>query len=195
MVKLLGIAGSLRAGSHNLRLLQTTHAILPGYVTLDIATIAGIPLYDGDTEESGFPDAVTALKERVAAADGLLLATPEYNNGVPGVFKNAIDWLSRPAADIPKLFGDKPLALCGASAGMLGSALAQAHWLPVLRHLGVRQWSGGRMLLPQAHLAFDPHGNLRDPLVLEQWRTFVSGFAAFVATTQPARGSAPAQVI
>jgi len=78
---------------------------------------------------------VTDLKEAIAASDGLLLATPEYNNSIPGVFKNAIDWLSRPPADIKRVFGGKPLAILGASPGGFGTVLSQSAWLPVLRYL------------------------------------------------------------
>lgn len=87
------------------------------------------------------------MKEQIAASDGVLLVTPEYNNGMPGVFKNAIDWLSRPPSDIPRLFGDRPFALIGASPGGFGTILAQSGWLPVLRTLGVRHWTGGRMMV------------------------------------------------
>ena len=87
-------------------------------------TLHGIPLYDGDVEAAeGIPAAVAALKEEIVAADGLLLVTPEYNNGIPGVFKNAIDWLSRPAADIGRVFGGRPVAVIGASPGQFGTML------------------------------------------------------------------------
>jgi len=80
----------------------------------------------------------------IAAADGLLLVTPEYNNSIPGVFKNAIDWLSRPPADISRVFGGKPVAIIGASPGGFGTILSQEAWLPVLRTLGTKPWFGGR---------------------------------------------------
>ena len=96
-ITILGIAGSLRQSSFNAALLRAAAAAAPAGCTVDIASIRGIPLYDGDVEEAtGVPEMVETLKERVAAADGLLLVTPEYNNSIPGVFKNAIDWLSRP---------------------------------------------------------------------------------------------------
>jgi chromate reductase, NAD(P)H dehydrogenase (quinone) len=94
--------------------------------SLEIATIKGIPLYDGDIEASaGIPQLVTALKDQIAASDGLLLVIPKYNNGIPGVFKNAIDWLSRPPADMPRVFGNRPTAVIGASPGGFGTILAQ----------------------------------------------------------------------
>jgi NAD(P)H-dependent FMN reductase len=97
-MRIVGIAGSLRAGSYNAALLRAAAEVAPEGVEIDVRTIRGVPVYDADLEAAeGIPEAVTALKEAVAAADGLLLATPEYNNGIPGAFKNAIDWMSRPA--------------------------------------------------------------------------------------------------
>jgi NAD(P)H-dependent FMN reductase len=116
MTRILGISGSLRDGSFNTALLRTARPLVGAGVEFEIATLHGIPLYDGDAEaRDGLPPAVVALKEKLAAADGVLLATPEYNNGIPGVFKNAIDWLSRPANDIARVFGNRPFALIGAS--------------------------------------------------------------------------------
>src|SRR5688572_2097703 len=100
MTTILGLSGSLRAGSLNSSLLRAAAEEMPQDVTLEIGSIKGIPFYDGDVEANeGLPDAVMQLKERVVATDGLLLVTPEYNNSLPGVFKNAIDWLTRPPAD------------------------------------------------------------------------------------------------
>jgi NAD(P)H-dependent FMN reductase len=181
MTRILGISGSLRAGSFNTALLHAARSLATG-VELEVATLHGIPLYDGDLETSqGIPKAVAALKERILAADGLLLATPEYNNGIPGVFKNAIDWLSRPSADVPRVFGGRPCALIGASPGGFGTILAQNAWLGVLRTLGTRHWSGGRMLLSRAAQAFDAEGQLVDENASKQLKAFVTDFAAFAA--------------
>jgi len=109
----------------------------------------------------------------------VLIATPEYNNGLPGVAKNAIDWLSRPPSDSRRVFGDRPFAVIGASPGGFGTILAQNAWLPVLRTLGARQWSGGRLMLSRATQAFDEQGELQDEAMREQLRKFVAGFAAF----------------
>lgn len=105
-------------------------------------TLHGIPLYDGDEEAAhGIPEAVTELKDAISNADGVILATPEYNNGIPGVFKNAIDWASRPASDISRVFKGCPFAIMGASPEGFGTILSQNLWLPVLHTLG---WSCGQ---------------------------------------------------
>src|SRR5690348_3127713 len=159
MTKLVGISGSLRGGSFNTALLRAAAGLMPEGAELAVHTIHGIPLYDGDVEAaSGIPAPVTALKDAIAAADGLLLVTPEYNNSIPGVFKNVIDWLSRPAADIPRVFRQKPVALTGASPGPFGTILSQAAWLPVFRTLGVTFWSEGRLLVSRAGTVFDQAG-------------------------------------
>jgi NAD(P)H-dependent FMN reductase len=123
---------------------------------------------------------VLELKERVVAAEGLLLVTPEYNNAMPGVFKNAIDWLSRPPKDSPRIFRNRPVAVVGASPGGFGTLLAQTAWLPVLRTLGTRPWFGPRLAVSRAGSIFDAHGTLVDEQVREQVTAFVAGFAAFV---------------
>jgi NAD(P)H-dependent FMN reductase len=180
MTRILGISGSLRAGSYNTALLRAAREVADHGVELEVATLHGIPLYDGDVEaESGIPDAVEALRQRIVASDGVLLVTPEYNHGVPGVFKNAIDWLSRPPADIARVFGDRPFALAGASPGGFGTILSQAHWLPVLKTLGVRLWAGQKLMVSRAGSAFDADGRLVDDKVRGQLAGFVRGFAAF----------------
>ena len=184
MITITGLSGSLRAGSSNAKLLAAAARAMPSGATLAIGTIRGIPLYDADVEREGTPPAVAALKDAIAEADGLLLVTPEYNNSIPGVFKNAIDWLSSPTPDLARVFGDKPVALMGASSGGFGSILAQAAWLPVLRALGCRYWSGGRLLLSHANHAFAPDGSLADPALREALTRFMAGFVAFVRETR-----------
>ena len=181
MTNIVGIAGSLRSGSLNAALLRAAGQNMPAGAALEIASIKGIPLYDGDVEAaSGVPPAAARLKDQIAAADGVLLVTPEYNNSMPGVLKNAIDWLSRPDSDIARVFGGRRIALLGASPGGFGTTLAQVAWLPVLRTLGTNPWFGGRMLVSRARTVFDDSGNLVDTGVRDRLRTFLEGFVAFV---------------
>ncbi len=178
-MKIIGLSGSLRRASYNAGLLRAARLAAPEGVEIEIGSIAEIPLYNGDVEAAeGLPPAVVALKAAIAAADGLLLVTPEYNNGVPGVFKNAIDWLSRPASDIPQVFGGKPVALIGASPGGFGTILAQNGWLPILRTLGTDLWTGRKLLVSGAGKVFDADGELVDDAVREQLAKFLAGFAA-----------------
>ena len=181
MPNIVAISGSLRAGSFNTMLLRAAIEVAPSGTVLEQASIRDIPLYDGDREaESGIPPSVNALKERIVAADGLLLVSPEYNNSLPGVFKNAIDWLSRPASDIARVFGDRPVGLIGATPGQGGTALSQAAWLPVLRTLGTLPYFGRRLLVSGAGKVFDADGKLQDAAVRAQLEKYMQGFAEFV---------------
>jgi chromate reductase, NAD(P)H dehydrogenase (quinone) len=180
MLKLLGMSGSLRRGSYNSGLLRAATRLMPDDATLEVASIRGIPLYDADVEAQGIPAAVAQLKEAVVAAAGVLLVTPEYNNSIPGVFKNTIDWLSRPNTDARRVFGGRPFAIIGASPGSFGTNLSQVAWLPVLRTLGTQFWSGGRLQVSRAATVFDEAGNLKDAGVEEQLKQFLAGYVAFV---------------
>jgi len=187
MTRIIGISGSLRKGSFNTALLHAAAELAPPGVELEVATLHGIPLYDGDLEAaSGIPEAVVALKAKLAQADGLLICTPEYNNSIPGVFKNGIDWLSRPPADIPALFGQRPVAILGASPGGFGTILAQEAWLGVLRTLGTDPWFGGRLMVSRAHTVFDEQGKLSDAAIRQQLGDFVRRFAEHIAAQRTA---------
>lgn len=179
MITIVAIGGSLRKASLNAGLLRAAQALAPTGTRIEVGSIAGIPLYDGDLEAAhGIPAPVAALKQAIAAADGLLIATPEYNASIPGVLKNAIDWASRPTDDIARVFGGKPVALIGASPGGLGTTLAQHAWLPVLKKLGARPWFGGQVTLSRAGGLFDEAGELTDADAREKLRGFLAGFVA-----------------
>ena len=138
-MKIIALSGSLRKASFNTRLARALSSRAPQDVAVEVATCHGIPLYDGDLEDTeGVPQSVTDLRERIKAADGLVLVTPEYNAGMPGVFKNALDWLTRPPAEIAQTFKGLPTGLAGATPGGLGTTLAQAGSLVVLRQLKVQ---------------------------------------------------------
>jgi chromate reductase len=182
MPTIIGVSGALRRGSYNAALLRGAGELAPAGLSIEVASIRDIPLYDADLEaEHGIPDPVRALKDRIAAADGLLLVTPEYNNSIPGVFKNAIDWLSRPPQDIRRVFAGKPTTLMGATPGAGGTALAHAAWLPVLRTLGTQTWFGPRVHVSNAAKVFDADGRIVDEAVRAAVAKHLSGFSEFMA--------------
>jgi NAD(P)H-dependent FMN reductase len=187
MITVVGISGSLRKASFNSLLLRAAASMMPADSEMRIESIKGIPLYDGDEEAaSGIPTVVSKLKDSIANADGLLFVSPEYNHGIPGVAKNAIDWLSRPPADIARIFGGKPVAIAGASPGGFGTLLAQNAWLPVFHTLGAELWPGGQLLLSRAGTAFDENGNFKDPATRENVRRFVEGFVSHIRSRNAA---------
>jgi chromate reductase, NAD(P)H dehydrogenase (quinone) len=179
-LRIVGISGSLRKDSFNTSLLRAAAELAPAGVTIEVRTIHGIPVYDGDVEAAGIPEAVARLKDDVATADGLLLVTPEYNNSIPGAFKNAIDWMSRPDADVARVFRHRPVAIMGASPGRFGTTLSQVAWLPVLRTLGMRAWFDEKLLAFEARKMFDASGKLVDAHLKERVEKFVAGFVEFV---------------
>jgi chromate reductase, NAD(P)H dehydrogenase (quinone) len=181
MARVVGISGALRKGSYNSALLAAAKELAPAGLEIEIADIHDVPLYDGDVEARGIPQAVTRLKDGIAAADALLLATPEYNNSVPGVLKNAVDWCTRPVADIKRVFGDKPVGLIGASTGARGTILSQTAWLPVLRTLGTRPFFQKSLYVAGAAKVFDGEGRLTDADLRERLKMYLEAFATFVA--------------
>jgi len=184
-MKILAISGSLRRASFNTMLVQEAARVSQS-VTIEVASIADIPLYNGDLEaEEGIPRSVISLQDHLEQANGLLLASPEYNNGVPGVLKNTIDWLSRPSEKIDIVFARKPLAMMGASMGGFGTVLAQASWLPTIRALGLSLWTDEPpFLVSRAHKAFDEHGHFIDDVMRQRLQVYIEGFVAFIATTK-----------
>ena len=181
MITIIGLSGSLRAGSFNTALLRAAVGLMPEGSQLIANTIHGIPLYDGDVEASaGIPARVSELGLAIANADGLLLATPEYNNSIPGTFKNAIDWLSRIDDSDNPIFSGKPVAIMGASPGGFGTLLSQNAWLSVLRTLETQPWFGGRLLVSRAASVFDAKGQMTDEAAKQKLREFVAGFVRYV---------------
>lgn len=158
-VHVLGFAGSLRQGSFNRGLLRAAASVLPDGMTLEIFDLAPIPLYNADVEAAGTPPPVQQFKERINAADALLIATPEYNQSIPGVLKNAIDWASRPARNSP--LKGKPLAVMGAG-GMFGTVRAQLHLRQVAAATKMLPLVTPTLMVPKAREKFDADGNLLD---------------------------------
>jgi chromate reductase, NAD(P)H dehydrogenase (quinone) len=159
VVKVLGICGSLRKGSYNHAALRAASELLPDGMSLTMAEIADIPLYNEDVRQAGFPPPVQRLREAIAAADALLFATPEYNYSVSGVLKNAIDWASRPP-DQP--FNGKPVAIMGATAGLWGTSRAQYHLRQSCVFLNMLPINKPEVLIAQAQNKFDAEGRLTD---------------------------------
>ena len=174
-IRVIGISGSLRKHSSNTGLLRAAQTVLPEGATLEIFDLSSIPLYNGDVEATGAPASVVALKEKIASADALLIATPEYNYSIPGVLKNAIDWVSRPAKSTP--LAGKPVAILGAG-GVSGTMRGQAHLRNVLA-------SNGAWVLPKPEVQvvqagkFDSEGNLTDEKALESIRALMTALVDF----------------
>ena len=159
-MKLLGIAGSLRQSSYNRALLRSARELLPEGVELEELDLRGLPFYAGDVEAAGDPEPVVALKEAIRGADALLIATPEYNRGIPGGLKNAIDWASRPPLASP-LTG-KPVAIMGASTGRGGTARAQEQLRAALEFSRADVLEQPEVLVTEAFMRFDERGELAD---------------------------------
>lgn len=179
MGTIIAISGSLRTGSFNTALARTVIELAPEGATIELASIREIPLYDGDIEAKGMPPAVVELKDRIAAAAGILLVTPEYNNSVPGVLKNTVDWLSRPASDIGRVFGGIPFGIIGATPGPGGTRLSQTAWLPIVRQLGAIPFFGKSVYVASAKDVFDDAGTLKDEKIRKVLTGYVEGFVAF----------------
>src|SRR5690606_27895899 len=159
-VRLLAFAGSLRKSSYNRALLEAARKAAPSGLEIQIFDLEGIPLYNADVEAQGDPQRVSEFKEAIRKADGVLIATPEYNHGVPAVTKNAIDWASRPPKDAP--LGRKPVSILGASPGMTGSARGQSQLRQAFEFTNSYCMPQPEILVYRAHEKFDEQGELTD---------------------------------
>src|ERR1700686_3068155 len=175
-VSVLGICGSLRKGSYNRAALNTAIELKPAGMTVTVADISQIPLYNEDVRAQGFPPPVETLRRQIAAADALLFACPEYNYSMTGVLKNAIDWASRPP-DQP--FAGKPCAIIGAAAGMAGSARAQYDLRRSCVFLDMHPLNKPEVLIGQAQTKFDADGNLTDEVARGFIRDLMTNLAAW----------------
>jgi chromate reductase len=159
-LRILGFAGSLRAGSYNKALLHAAADFIPEDVELETFDIDDIPAFNQDIEGDMMPAKVKEFKSKIRDADAILIATPEYNFSVPGVLKNAIDWASRPYGDNP--FNEKPVAIMSASVGMLGGARAQYHLRQILVFLNMHPINTPEIIVTFAQDKFDASGKLVD---------------------------------
>ena len=170
----LGISGSLRRQSLNTAALRACAKHVPPGVTMDLADISAIPLYNEEIREQGLPDAVHKLREQILSADAIVIATPEYNFSIPGVLKNAIDWASRPPS---QPFDGKPIALISASPGGVGGARAQYHLRQVFIYLNGLILNRPEVMMSAAHTKFDAQGELTDAAATDQLKALLAALA------------------
>ena len=177
--EIVGFAGSLRQASFNRALLRAAIELAPARLRITIHDLAGIPLYNGDVEAREVPAAVSELRDAVRSADGILIATPEYNFGVPGVLKNTIDWLSRPPQ--ASALNGKPAAIMGASPGMAGTARGQLQLRQAFVFTNTYAMAQPEILVARAHEKFDASGTLTDASTRAFLAKFLSAFVDWVA--------------
>lgn len=175
-MKILGVSGSLRAGSFNTAALRAAVELAPAGMQIELCDIGDLPLYNDDVRVQGFPPPVQRLRERIKAADGLLFATPEYNYSISGVLKNAIDWASRPPE---QPFDGKPIAIMGASPGALGTARAQYHLRQCFVFLNGHVLNRPEVMISGAGGKFDAAGALTDQATRDFLATMLVAFKAW----------------
>ncbi len=182
-----GIAGSLRRASYNRALLRAAQELAPPTLRIEIHELADIPLYNEDVEKTGVPDPVARLRAAVGKADGLLIATPEYNHGMPGVLKNTIDWLSRPPRG--SVLNGKPAAIMGASLGVVGTARSQGQLRQAFVFTNTPALLQPEVLVGKAADKFDAEGKLTDQATRDFLVVFLNRFVAwmtrFAASVEP----------
>ncbi len=177
-IRVIGIAGSLRSASLNRALLRAAAERAPAGMVIGIFDLSSVPLYNGDVEASGDPAGVAALKAAIAEADGVLMATPEYNHGVPAVMKNAVDWASRPPGSAA--LGGKPVGLIGASPGITGTARGQSQLRQAFEFTNSFCMPQPELLVFKAHEKFDEQGKLTDEPTMRYVERYLVAFAAWI---------------
>lgn len=177
-IRITAVAGSLRQGSYNHALLRAAQQLAPAEVHIAIADLSEIPLFNEDIERARIPTAVARLREAVAEADGFLVATPEYNHGVPGVMKNAFDWLSRPPGT--SVLNGKPAAIVGASVSITGTARAQSQLRQSFVFTNTPVLLQPEVLVARAHEKFDADGHLTDGPTRAFLELFLHEFALWI---------------
>lgn len=175
-IRILGFAGSLRKNSYNKALLHLAVQLVPKNVALETFDLEGIPPFNQDLENQ-LPRQVKEFKAKIRAADAILIVTPEYNYSIPGVLKNAIDWASRPYSD--NAFKEKPVAIMGASIGMLGTARAQYHLREVFVFLDMYPINSPEVFVSYAQEKFDGNGRLKDEKTKQQITRLLESLATW----------------
>lgn len=184
-LRVCAIAGSLRRGSYNRALVEAARELAPSEMSIRVFEgLARVPLFNQDLEAEGDPAPVSALKEAIRDADALLLATPEYNHGIPGVLKNALDWASRPRST--SALRGRPVAMLGASTGLVGTARAQGQLLQVLAYTSCLVMPQPQILVSSAAKKFDAEGQLTDQSTRDHLARFLESFLEWAR-----RGSSP----
>jgi chromate reductase len=184
-LRVVGIAGSLRRESYNRALLCAAQQLTPPSLVIDVELLDDIPMFNADLDGLATPPAVERLRRAVGEADGLLLVTPEYNHGVPGVMKNAIDWLSQPLAH--SVLDGKPTAIMGASTGLAGTARGQTQLRQCFVLTNTPAMLRPEVLVGRAQDKFDATGRLTDEPTRKFLRKFLEQFAVWIELQQRAR--------
>jgi chromate reductase len=182
--RIAAFAGSLRRKSFNRALIEAARELAPGGMSIEPIEIAGLPFYNSDVEAEGDPDSVAAFKGALGQADGVLIATPEYNDGIPGALGNALDWASRLPGRAP--LAGKPVAIMGASPSQIGTARAQLHLRQILGHVHARVLPPPELLVAQAHLRFDAGLRLADESTRRILVSLLERFSRWIARERAA---------
>ena len=176
-MKIIGISGSLRQRSFNTGLLASAAQLLPDGIEFEIVDLSAFPFYNADLDTDGPPEAVRIVERRIADADGVLIASPEYNHSYSGVLKNAIDWISRPPI---RALSEKPVAVIGATPGRYGTARGQANTRQLLHAIGAYVLPKPELLVTQAPVKFGEDRRLVDEDTIKVYRSLLEKFVSFI---------------